>query len=188
MGRRPRIHANLLQDLPIAVLSVFKGLEQELALIGRTRTAAGCRFSRLASRNRACASRDGSHTGSWGLKPPKAIPFPGADSIFSSLCGAISGPSDFVPTPPRARAWGVSGRGGGDFKDRAGERQERFRNAREGRKTPSKSFLSLPFSSPNPTSSRGCPRSRLINFFLAPSSRPNRRPRRPSLAGGRLAL
>ena len=97
-GRRPRIHANLLQGLPIAVLSVFKGLEKEPALIGRTRTAAACRFSRLASRNRACASRDGSHTRSWGLKPSKAIPFPGANSIFSSLCGGISGPSDFVPT------------------------------------------------------------------------------------------
>src|SRR5271166_3239234 len=42
-GRRPRIHANSLQGLPIAVLSVFKGLEQELALV---RTHA----SRLRSR------------------------------------------------------------------------------------------------------------------------------------------
>ena len=32
-GRRQRIHANSLQGLPIAVLSVFKGLQQELALV-----------------------------------------------------------------------------------------------------------------------------------------------------------
>ena len=32
-GRRPCIHANLLQGLPIAVLSVFELLEQELALV-----------------------------------------------------------------------------------------------------------------------------------------------------------
>ena len=61
-GGRPRIDANLLQGLALAVFSVFKGLEQELALIGRTRTAAACPFPRLASRNRACASRDGSHS------------------------------------------------------------------------------------------------------------------------------
>src|SRR5271165_6562414 len=90
----------------------------------------------------------------------------------------------------RARAGsnctGVSGRG--DFKDRAGERRERFRNAREGRKTPSKSFLCLPFSSPNPTSSRGYPRSRLINSFSRALLPPEPRSRRPSLAGGWVAV
>ena len=119
---------------------------------------------------------------------PGGAPFPGVDSIFSSLCGAISGtPVLAILFRPSLSLRGESP-GRGDFKDRAGERQERFRKAREGRKTPSKSFLSLPFSAPNPTPSRGCPRSRLINFFLAPSSRPNRRSRRPSLAGGRVGV
>ncbi len=36
MGRRPRIHANPLQDLPIAVLSVFNGLEQKAGLLVST--------------------------------------------------------------------------------------------------------------------------------------------------------
>src|SRR5271166_720783 len=30
IGRRPHIHANFLQGLPIAILSIFNGLEQEV--------------------------------------------------------------------------------------------------------------------------------------------------------------
>ena len=37
-GSQPRVHANLLQGLPIADLCVFNGLEQKLALV-RTHAA-----------------------------------------------------------------------------------------------------------------------------------------------------
>ena len=57
-GRQPRIHANLLQGLPIAVLSVFKGLEQELPLV-RTRASRGEEFREAGLILRAIAGGDG---------------------------------------------------------------------------------------------------------------------------------
>src|ERR1700691_3172127 len=60
------------------------------------------RLTRLAPLVFAAAGlTSGSPAGarSWGLEPSGAIPFPGADSVFSSFCAAISGP----PATPQPR-------------------------------------------------------------------------------------
>ena len=70
------------------------------------------RPTRLAPLGFAAAGlTSGSHAGarSWGLQPSGAIPFPGADSVFSSFCAAISGQAGGASTargawPAGARA------------------------------------------------------------------------------------
>jgi hypothetical protein len=56
---------------------------------------------RLVSRSGA-RSAARARTTSCGFEATETIPFPGADSIFSSRCGAISGRLRFVVTPARA--------------------------------------------------------------------------------------
>jgi hypothetical protein len=60
----------------------------------------------MAKRPRCGSSAEAAHgrprTTSCGFEATETIPFPGADSIFSSRCGAISGRLRFVVTPARA--------------------------------------------------------------------------------------
>ena len=101
----------------------------------------------------------------------------GRESNLSSLLRRHSRPSwRSRPDPPQARARRRPGRG---FKDRAGERAERFLNVRDSLKMLSKSFRFFPFLSAKLAFSRGCARSRPKKFFLAPSFRQNGRSRRP---------
>ena len=57
-------------------------------------------FSRLVNRSRARSAARPCTT-SCGFEASEPIPFPGADSIFSSRCGAISGRLRFAVRPSR---------------------------------------------------------------------------------------
>ena len=79
----------------------FSSASSEVKVLG----AFFCNFAtsslRLVSRSRA-RSATRPRTKSCGFEASEPIPFPGADSIFSRHCGAISGRLRFVVGPSRA--------------------------------------------------------------------------------------
>ena len=90
-----------------SIISTFCGaISGRLAAALPRHARRACRsFPRPCGERRRKYSDDGrgaSSTRSWGSKAAEPIPFPGANSTFSSRCGTISGRARFAVRPSRA--------------------------------------------------------------------------------------